>query len=154
VLIPERPFRAITIRIGATMCVASLMAMVKLAAARDIPLFELLFWRQALTIPVMLAALAGLGQLHRLRTRRLKSHAFRAMFSCVGMTSVFLATIHLTLPQASVLSFTSPFFAVLVTALILREKVGAWRWSAVLIGFAGVLLIAQPRVSLRPLSSS
>jgi drug/metabolite transporter (DMT)-like permease len=140
----ERPLFAIWIRIGATICVASLMALVKLASARGIALFELLFWRQALTIPVMLAILAASGQLRRLRTRRIKSHAVRAMFSCVGMTSVFVATIHLALPQASVLSFTSPFFAVLVTALILREKVGLWRWSAVLTGFIGVLLITQP----------
>lgn len=140
----ERPLFAISIRIGATISVASLMALVKLASAKGIALPELLFWRQALTIPVMLAILAAGKQLHRLRTARLKSHALRAMFSCVGMTSVFLATILLTLPQASVLSFTSPFFAVLVTALVMREHVGAWRWSAVLIGFAGVLLIAQP----------
>lgn len=128
----------------ATMCVATLMALVKLASARGIALPELLFWRQALTIPLMLGALSVSGQLHRLRTRRARSHAYRAAFSCVGMTSVFTAAIFLTLPQASVLTFTSPFFAVLVTALILRERVGPWRWAAVLIGFAGVLLIAQP----------
>jgi drug/metabolite transporter (DMT)-like permease len=140
----ERPLLAISIRIAATICVAALMALVKLASARGIALPELLFWRQAMTIPVMLVVLAATGQMYRLRTKRLKSHALRATFSTVGMTSVFTASILLTLPQASVLSFTSPFFAVLVTALILREKVGAWRWSAVLIGFAGVLLIAQP----------
>lgn len=120
------------------------MALVKLASAKGIALPELLFWRQALTIPVMLGALSLSGQLHRLRTKRARSHAFRAAFSCVGMTSVFTAAILLTLPQASVLSFTSPFFAVLVTALIVREKVGPWRWVAVAIGFVGVLLIAQP----------
>jgi drug/metabolite transporter (DMT)-like permease len=140
----ERPLLAISIRIAATICVATLMALVKLASAEGIALPELLFWRQALTIPAMLAVLAATGQMYRLRTKRLKSHALRATFSTVGMTSVFGASILLTLPQASVLSFTSPFFAVLVSALILRQKVGAWRWSAVLIGFAGVLLIAQP----------
>ena len=65
----ERPFLAILIRIAATMCVATLMALVKLASARGIALPELLFWRQALTIPVILMALAMSGQLHRLRTR-------------------------------------------------------------------------------------
>ena len=140
----ERPFRAIWIRLIATVCVATLMALVKVASAKGIALPELLFWRQALTIPVMLAVLSISGQFHRLRTARLKSHALRATFSSVGMTSVFGAAILLTLPQASVLSFTSPFFAVVVTALIFREHVGAWRWSAVLVGFAGVLLIALP----------
>jgi drug/metabolite transporter (DMT)-like permease len=142
--VTERPLLAIAIRIGATLCVASLMALVKLASARGISLPELLFWRQAITIPVILGALTMGGQLYRLRTRRLKSHALRALISCLGMTSVFTASILLTLPQASVLTFTSPFFAVLVTALIVRETVGPWRWSAVLVGFCGVLLIAQP----------
>lgn len=120
------------------------MALVKLASEKGIAIPELLFWRQALTIPIILAVLTMSGQLRRLRTARIKGHAFRALISCFGMTSVFTAVILLTLPQASVLSFTSPFFAVLVTALVLREHVGAWRWSAVLIGFCGVLLIAQP----------
>ncbi len=120
------------------------MALVKIASSKGIAIAELLFWRQALTIPVMLAVLFATGQLYRLRTSRLKSHAFRAACSCVGMTCVFTAAIFLSLPQASVLTFTSPFFAVLVSALIVREKVGPWRWIAVLAGFCGVLLIAQP----------
>ena len=120
------------------------MALVKVASARGIAIPELLFWRQASTIPVILVILLTSGQMYKLRTSRLKSHAFRAVFSCIGMSSVFTAAILLSLPQASVLSFTSPFFAVLVTALILRDPVGPWRWIAVGIGFAGVLLIAQP----------
>ena len=54
----ERPFRAIWIRLIATVCVATLMALVKVASAKGIALPELLFWRQALTIPVMLAVLS------------------------------------------------------------------------------------------------
>ncbi len=65
----ERPLLAISIRIAATICVATLMALVKLASAKGIALPELLFWRQAMTIPVMLAVLAATGQMHRLRTR-------------------------------------------------------------------------------------
>jgi drug/metabolite transporter (DMT)-like permease len=42
------------------------------------------------------------------------------------------------------LGFTTPFFAVLITALILHERVGVWRWTAVAVGFIGVVIVAQP----------
>jgi drug/metabolite transporter (DMT)-like permease len=42
------------------------------------------------------------------------------------------------------MAFTAPIWAVILATLLLKEKVGIWRWSAVALGFAGVLLIAQP----------
>jgi drug/metabolite transporter (DMT)-like permease len=42
------------------------------------------------------------------------------------------------------LSFTTPLFAVVLAALIFKEAVGPWRWAAVMLGFFGVIVIAQP----------
>ena len=50
----------------------------------------------------------------------------------------------LPLAVATTLNYSSAIFAVLLSALILREPTGVWRWSAVALGFAGVVLIAQP----------
>lgn len=118
--------------------------LVKLASNDGVAMPEIIFWRQVLTIPALLIGLGLSGQLYRLKSNRLGNHALRATISTVGMASLFGATIMLSLPQASVLTFTSPFFAVLISAFILREKVGVWRWSAVAIGFCGVLVLAQP----------
>lgn len=118
--------------------------LVKLASNDGVAMPEILFWRQVLTIPALLIGLRLTGQMYRLKTQRLRSHALRATLSVAGMASLFGAAVLLSLPQASVLTFTSPFFAVLFAAFILREKVGIWRWSAVAIGFCGVLVLAQP----------
>lgn len=141
---PERPILAMLFRVGSTICIATLMMLVKLASERGISMPEIMFWRLILTVPAVLLVLGITGKLAALRTKRLKNHALRATLSTVGMACLFTTTILLTLPQASVLTFTSPFFAVLVSAFILREKVGPWRWSAVALGFAGVLVLVQP----------
>jgi drug/metabolite transporter (DMT)-like permease len=132
------------LRILAAFSIATLMMLVKLASERGIALPEIMFWRLALTVPVVFGVLAATGRLDILKTRRLKNHALRATISTLGMASLFGATILLTLPQASVLTFTSPLFAVLFSALIIREAVGIWRWVAVVVGFCGVLVLARP----------
>lgn len=140
----ERPFLAIFLRILAALAIGTLMMLVKLASNDGIAMPEIIFWRQVLTIPALLIGLGLSRQLHRLKTQRLRTHALRATISTLGMASLFGAAILLSLPQASVLTFTSPFFAVLFAAFILREKVGVWRWTSVAIGFCGVLVLAQP----------
>ena len=62
----------------------------------------------------------------------------------------FGAVTLLPLAEATTLNFTTAIWAVILSALILRERVGLWRWSAVLLGFAGVLVIAQPGQSPIP----
>jgi drug/metabolite transporter (DMT)-like permease len=56
----------------------------------------------------------------------------------------FGAVILLPLAEATTINFTVPIWAVLLSILLLREKVGVWRWSAVVLGFAGIVVIAQP----------
>jgi drug/metabolite transporter (DMT)-like permease len=60
------------------------------------------------------------------------------------MAMNFGAATLLPLAVATTLNYSSAIFAVLLSALILREPTGVWRWSAVAMGFAGVVLIAQP----------
>lgn len=56
----------------------------------------------------------------------------------------------LPLAEATVLGFTTPMFAVILSALVLKEHVGPWRWGAVLMGLLGVLIIAGPDTSNLP----
>jgi drug/metabolite transporter (DMT)-like permease len=60
------------------------------------------------------------------------------------MTLLFGATALLPLAELTTLTFLGPLFAVVLSALLLRERVGPWRWSAVALGFAGVAVVAQP----------
>ncbi len=125
------------------------MAMlVKLASTRGVHLAELVFWRQAITLIVVAGMLALLGRLSAIRTQRFGAHVLRAIYGLTGMFFVYGAVVLLPLAEATTLSFTAPFFAVLLSVILFRDKVGKYRWGAVLLGFAGVLLLTRPGTDL------
>jgi drug/metabolite transporter (DMT)-like permease len=140
----HRPLLALGLRLAAAFVLAALLACVKLASDKGIHLAEIMFWRQLPTIPILFAWFALRGRLDVLATRRTGSHLRRSGFGLVGMAMNFGAATLLPLAVATTLNYSSAIFAVLLSALILREPTGVWRWSAVALGFAGVVLIAQP----------
>ncbi|KTT96707.1 permease [Sphingomonas yabuuchiae] len=140
----DRVLKGIGLRLIAIFFLSTMSAFVKLAESRGASLSETMFFRQLCALPVVLAfVLAGPG-LASLRTTRLKGHAKRAMVGLVGMVFTFGAVMLLPLAEATTFQFTVPIFATLLGALVLREKTGLQRWSAVLVGFAGVLLVVRP----------
>lgn len=129
----------------AAMAMLSTMFMlVKYAGQQGVSAPEMIFWRQAMSVPVLLAWLAATGKLKVLATRRMATHARRAAVGTIGLFCNVSAAMLLPLPEATTLGFTAPLFAVLITALIVKDKVGQWRWTAVVLGFVGVIIIAQP----------
>ncbi|MCB2060023.1 MAG: DMT family transporter [Novosphingobium sp.] len=135
---------ALVLRLSAMVLLSTMFMLVKYAGQSGIALPELMFWRQAIPVLLIPAGLAFAGSLGRLRTQRLKHHALRAGIGMLGMVCGFGAAVLLPLAEAMTLGFTTPFFAVVISALILRERVGRWRWIAVAIGFVGVVIVAQP----------
>lgn len=140
----QRPVFALALRLGGALMFATMMLLIKLAGEAGVHLFEIMFWRQALSVVVVLGWLTATRQLALLRTERLPSHGRRAVTGMVCMVFNFGATILLPLAVATTLGFAAPLFAVLIAGLVLGERVGVWRWSAVLLGFTGVVVIAQP----------
>lgn len=140
----HRPVLALAIRVLAGFALGTMFMLVKLGKSRGIDLPHMLLVRQAVTIPILLGWLAMRGRLHIMRTDRIGSHAFRAGTGTVGMVLNFAAPTLLPLAVATTLSFTSPMFAVVLSALLLREHVGKWRWLAATFGFIGVALVADP----------
>jgi drug/metabolite transporter (DMT)-like permease len=139
-----RPLLALVIRLGAIAALATMVALVKLAAERGIHLLEIMFWRQFLTIPIALGWVLATSSLGALATKRPGTHFLRGLYGTVGMAFNFGAVILLPLAEATTINFTVPIWAVLLSIVLLKEKVGIWRWSAVLLGFAGIVVIAQP----------
>lgn len=151
----ERPLHALALRLAGIALIAALYLLVKLAGESGVALPEIMFWRQALSLPLIAAVLAAQGELGKLRTRRIGAHAMRSTLGMTGMLCNFGAALLLPLAEATVLGFTTPLFAVIITAAVLRERVGPWRWAAVAIGFAGVLVIAQPgQAPIAPLGAA
>ena len=139
-----RPFLALGLRLATAATLATMSMLVKLAGERGAHLVELIFWRQAVTLLCVVGLLAALGKLASLRTRRFNAHARRAAYGITGMFFVYGAVMLLPLAEATAISFTAPFFAVLLGVVLFGEKVGRYRWAAVALGFAGVLVLTQP----------
>ena len=140
----DRIYTGLMLRLFAILCLASMGALIKLAEARGAGLSEILFFRQAMAVPIVLAWLSMGPGIATIRTGRIGAHVTRTAVGLIGMVFNFGAVLLLPLAEATTLQFTVPIFATILGALVLREGVGRHRWVAVLIGFAGVLVVAQP----------
>ncbi len=146
----DRPMFALALRLLATVLFSVMLLLVKLTGERDIALPETLFWRQALPALAIFGWLAARGELNRLKTQRPWIHARRALIGGTGMFLTLGVVRLLPLAEATVLGFTTPMFAVILSAFMLKEKVGPWRWTAVLMGLLGVLITAGPQTGDLP----
>ncbi|MCB4862028.1 DMT family transporter [Sphingobium sp. PNB] len=141
---PHRPFTAIGLRLFAVICLSIMFVTVRLADARGVHVVESLFYRQALALPVVFAWIAMTSSMGSIRTRRIGVHATRMIIGLTGMVLNFLSYILLLPAEAVTIGFTMPIFGTILSALILREATGIHRWSAVLIGFLGVIVMVRP----------
>ncbi len=106
---------------------------------------EIAFWRNAVACLPFLAMVFVLGRRELLVIR---SKPFlvilRAVLGTVSLAITFAAFSLMPMADTTVLLFTSSLFIPVLGLLILKESVGPWRWGAVIAGFVGVAIIAQP----------
>ena len=141
---------ALALRAVASFLIATLFMLAKMAGHRDVALPEMMFWLQFVSLPLMLSWFAARRKLRSLATRQIGSHFLRALVGMTSATFSFAAAQMLPLSEFTALTFTAPLFAVLITAFVLREHVGSWRWGAVACGFVGVIVIARPDSAVIP----
>ncbi|MDJ0643547.1 MAG: DMT family transporter [Erythrobacter sp.] len=139
-----RPMLALGLRLATAGTLATMSMLVKLGGERGVNLAELVFWRQAVTLLCVISLLVLWGKLATVKTVRFAAHARRAIYGLAGMFFVYGAVMLLPLPEATAIGFTAPFFAVLLSVVLFGESVGKYRWGAVVLGFAGVLILTQP----------
>jgi drug/metabolite transporter (DMT)-like permease len=149
--VQQRPFLALGLRLLAMALLSAMLLLVKISGERGIALPETLFWRQFIPATCITAWLARRGELARLKTDRPWIHARRAVIGTIGMFMTLGVVQVLPLAEATILGFTTPMFAVLLATLFLRERVGPWRWGAVVLGLVGVSIIAGPGRTHMPL---
>jgi drug/metabolite transporter (DMT)-like permease len=126
---------------------AVMSALIRYLGARY-PVGEVVFYRSAFAVVPVMAVYAWRGELAAVvRTERPLGQAGRGALSIVGMFFNFGALARLPLVESNAISFTSPLFSVALAALVLKERVRVYRWSAVIIGFLGVLVVLSPHLS-------
>ena len=142
---------ALGLRLLAMVALSASFLLVKLGGQHGISLPETMFWRQGVPALCLTGWLVSRGQLARVKTDRFWIHARRAVMGTVGMFLGLGVVRILPLAEATILSFTAPVFAVLLATALLREHVGIWRWSAVILGLVGVVVITGPDRTHLPL---
>ncbi len=77
-------------------------------------------------------------------TKRSKEHLFRCLMGLMALIAIVVALRELPLAVVVSLSYAAPLFITVLSIFLLSEKVGVFRWLAVIIGFIGVIIIAEP----------
>lgn len=125
----------------------SLMAMTVKLAAAGYPIAQLVFFRSFFALGVLLFWLAVRGEFPRaLVTHKPLGHLARSAIGSFGMFFGFASLALLPLADATALGFVAPLLTVALAAIFLGETVRIYRWSAVVFGFAGVLVMLWERL--------
>lgn len=128
--------------VGSTLCFGTMAVLIRVASEQMHP-FEIAFMRSFFgalaAMPLLLRG--GWGALH---TDRLGFYTLRCAIGTLSMLAGFWAIAHLPLAQAIALSYSSPLFVTIGAVLVLGEVVRMRRWSAVIAGFIGVIVIVRP----------
>lgn len=120
-----------------------LMAVCIRLASEQLHAFEIAFFRNFFGLVFILPILFRHGP-SILRTNKLGFYIGRCAIGMVSMLAGFWAIVHLPLAQAIALSYSSPLFVTIAAVIVLGEVVRARRWTAVIVGFLGVLVIVRP----------
>jgi drug/metabolite transporter (DMT)-like permease len=138
-----QPVRAMLYSFSAVASLTLLDAGVKwLTTDYAVPQIAFMRYLFGLALAVILAS--RMGGLVTLTTRRPFGHALRSVFNLATMITFYYALKLMPLADTMAITFATPLFMVGLSVVLLKEKVGIRRWSAVIVGFLGVILILQP----------
>lgn len=142
------PFAGIGLKLLATFLLSVMTAIVKYAST-TIPTGELMFARSFFAlIPLLIMALMQGKIRDCIMTHRPWAHFSRSLVGIIAMTCWFTSLSILPLPEVTAISFCAPLLIVVLSAVFLKETVRIYRWTAVIIGFSGVLIIMWPRLGV------
>ena len=110
------------------------------------PLAEAIAFRTIVAMPIFLFLLRRLGGWRMAFQGNVRQAIVRALLFMTGYSAYFLAFPTMPLADVVALYFTAPLFVVALSRPFLGERQSASRWIAVLIGFGGALIVAQPGV--------
>lgn len=119
-----------------------MVAMIKVVGER-LPVTQILFLRQ-LGMTIMLAPILIKTFPGSLNSSRIHLQFARILLALIAMVFGFTAVINMPLADATAIAFAKSFFVTIFAVFFLKETVGVYRWSAVAIGFIGVLVMLRP----------
>ena len=129
-----------------SVCSFSLMdVLVKWSAAY--PVGQVLFFRGFCGIIPILFLIPRDRFLDFYKTTRPMLHFKRCLSGLIALVAIFIALRNLPLATVVSITFAAPIFTTIFSIFLLKEKVGLYRWLAVLVGFVGIIVITEPGFS-------
>lgn len=137
-------FKAVSFKIASTLSFVVMGAFVRELAGKY-PVGQVGFFRALFALLPILVVFAWRGKLKgAMHTERPWDHAIRGIFSIVGTFCTFAALARIPIADFTAIAFMAPLITVILAAIFLKEQIHAYRWSAVVIGFGGVILMLTP----------
>lgn len=139
----DRPTLGIVLMLGALFLFVMMDSAIK-ASVQGLPVIQVLWARFLFHMVVVSAALAAMGRRLPPRTGAPRLQVVRSL--CLAAANLFftVALVHVPLAECVAIGFVSPLIVTLLAARMLNERVGWQRWTGILLGFAGVLVIIRP----------
>ena len=120
------------------------MAIAGRAVSLDLDTFEIMMYRSLIGVGIVIVAATLAGTRHQITRRSLGTHAIRNLFHFTGQNLWFYAIAVIPLAQVFALEFTSPLWVMLLSPLILGERLTRTRAIAAVFGFIGILIVTRP----------
>lgn len=142
------PRKGIVLKVLSALCATMMLACVK-GLDGQVPTGEVVFFRSFVALIPLVIWLGLQGNILALtRTRNIKGHLGRGLSGTGGMYFNYMALAFIPLADATALSYAAPLFTVILAAIMLREVVKPYRWAAIAVGFAGVVIMLSPHLSV------
>ena len=129
-----------------SVCAFSLMDVI-VKWSDDYPLGQVLFFRGFFGIIPLLFIIPKDRYFDFYKTARPILHLKRCLAGLIALVSIFIALRNLPLATVVSISFAAPVFTTIFSIFLLKEKVGLYRWLAVIVGFIGIIIISEPGFS-------
>jgi len=137
----------IAFKVAAVLIFLVMSALLK--ASEGVPAGELVFFRSFFGVLPVVVFLTLRGELREgLKSNAVGSQVWRGLVGTMSMGLGFFALTALPLPEAVTLNYATPLLIVVFSAIFLHEVVRLYRWTAVIIGLSGVVIIAWPNLTL------
>ena len=115
--------------------------------SENYPLGQVLFFRGFFGIVFFFFVIRSERRKNFYYTKRAGLHFLRCIFGLIALVAIFTALRNLPLATVVSISFAAPIFTTIFSIFLLNEKVGFYRWLAVIVGFIGIIVIAEPGFS-------
>jgi drug/metabolite transporter (DMT)-like permease len=142
----HRPVTGIALKLASLVLFSGMSLCVKLLG-QAIPTGQTIFARGVISAVVLGFIAWHTGRLHLLKTSNWRAHALRSLSGTVSMFCLFTALTMIPFADVTAITFTAPMFITVLAMLFLGERIHRYRWTALVLGFVGVLIMIGPHLT-------